>query len=102
MSLLFPQISFGLATGIATKLQRLPATTVARHWAKVSEPAAVYTAVGGARVTPQKLHEIRRELLEFADEAGYPETAGEERRLWFDTAASALLHKRMRIVLGEA
>lgn len=70
--------------------------------ARSQHESAVFVATGGARVSEDKIREVRKAVLELAAVAGFPEKPSVEVRNTFDLAVARYLHSGLAMVPAEA
>ncbi len=99
--LLYPHLPHQVAAHLAENLRRGSIPELASR-ASVEHGDAVFTPTGGARISLDKLHDLRVVLLKQATDNGYPLPASERQRRDFDTLTSVALHTRMQIAPSEA
>lgn len=99
--LLYPHLPHPTCASL-TELLRNASVEEAAGLAGHTHPGLVFTATGGTRVDGAKLSELRDLILGAARNSDYPNPAGEEARLRFDSAAAVVLHSVMEIPPGEA
>lgn len=102
MSTLYPRLLDQVASDMHYRYERKPVTELTTLH-DVTHPAAVFASTGGHRVSAPHLRELRRQILDLATTAGFPENVG--RRVDhgpFDRAVARLLHERCGLVAAEA
>jgi len=105
MFLLYPQVSWAQAETEARRFAELSAETIRNELSPAGNQAdgAVYSAVGGVPVTPEKLTLIRSRAVGIATDLGYPEGQTEtDATKLFDAGVAALLHSEMGLSPNEA
>jgi hypothetical protein len=101
MGLLYPRLLAGQAVPMHGEYRTLVIPELTRR-ARTSHDAAVYVATGGNRVTEDGLRELRRLVVDLAEQSGFPGEPDRKRRAAFDLRLAALLHSTMGIVPAEA
>lgn len=99
--MLLPQLPHHIALQIAeaarsASIPSLASTAAAEH------PACEYTPTGGARATFEALSRLRKDLLQLATVAGYPNSASQQQAAAFDAEASIVLAQQLRMAPAEA
>lgn len=102
MSILYPRLLDQVASNLHYRYEAMSvAELTPLH--DFAHPAAVFAATGGHRVSVPHLRELRKQIVDLATTAGFPESAG--RRVdhgSFDRAVARLLHERCGLVAAEA
>ena len=101
MSLLYPRLLRHRAKAIAQEYRALSALDLHTRWS-LEDESAVFVATGGARVTGNRLQNLRDIVVDLAKESGFPEQASKKERQSFDLAVAVALHREMRIAPAEA
>lgn len=101
MGLLYPRLLADQAIPMHEQYRSLVISELTEH-VSVTHPAAVYVATGGARISPEKLWELRGVVVDLAKEAGFPGESNREARGAFDLKLGATLHSAMDMVPAEA
>lgn len=79
MTLLYPRLLRHRARELASEYRTLGPLDLATRWG-TADDAAVYVATGGARVSPEKLQNLREILVDLAKESGFPEPPSADQR----------------------
>lgn len=101
MGLLYPRLLPDQAVPMHEQYRKLVISELT-ECASTTHPAAVYVATGGARVSAEKLRELRGLVVDIAKEAGFPGESNREARGAFDLKLAVALHTAMDVVPAEA
>ncbi|GAA0547470.1 DUF6339 family protein [Actinomadura livida] len=101
MSFLYPRLLSGQARPLHERyrnlrIHQLTELVATRH------DSAVYVATGGDRISEQMLQELREQVVDLAQQAGFPDESNRESRGHFDLRLAAVLHSGMGVVPAEA
>ncbi|MES2187192.1 MAG: DUF6339 family protein [Pseudomonadota bacterium] len=99
--LLFPQLPRPIAKQLGIQTSSMSVKDLSLQ-AGADHAAAIFTPVGGARITSTSLNELRRAVVEIAGAFGYPNIPNGDNAAGFDAAASVALFKLVSISAAEA
>jgi len=99
--LFFPQLPSPISKQLALQSASQSVADLSSR-AATNHPAVIFTPVGGARVTPALLEQLRQAILEIAETFGYPTIPNKEKAAGFDAAATVALFKLVDISAAEA
>ncbi|WP_030170061.1 DUF6339 family protein [Spirillospora albida] len=101
MSFLYPRLLAGQARPLHERYRDLTIQTLT-ELAETSHDSAVYVATGGDRISEQMLRELREQVVDLAEQAGFPGESTQKLRAGFDLRLATVLHSGMGIVPAEA
>ncbi|MGO4200619.1 DUF6339 family protein [Rhodococcus sp. TAF43] len=101
MSILYPRLLPEIARALHEEYRFLPIIELGDRW-RSSEDSAVYVATGGARVSPEQLECVRKNVCKLAEDAGFPGEAPAGDRNAFDLEVAKYLHSESGMVPAEA
>lgn len=99
--LLFPQLPSPIAKQLGAQAASQSVVDLSRG-ARTDHAAMIFTPVGGARVAPESLEQLRNAVVEIAEGFGYPVIPNKENAAKFDAVASVALFKLVSISAAEA
>lgn len=99
--LLFPQLPSPISKQLGLQAASQSVADLSRR-AEIDHAAVIFTPVGGARVTPALLEQLRKAIVEIAEMFGYPDIPNKDKAAGFDAAATVALFKLVRISATEA
>ncbi|OYD71393.1 DUF6339 family protein [Rhodococcus sp. OK302] len=101
MSLLYPRLMPNIAKVLHADYKKMTIDELGLQ-AKSQHDSAVFVATGGARVSPDKLLEVRNIVLKLATTAGFPEKPSADAKNTFDLSVARYLHSELEMVPAEA
>lgn len=101
MSLLYPRLLAGQARPLYREYLNLSIAELSERTGTNHE-SAVYVAVGGDRVSEQKLDDLRKIVMDLAVEAGYPNKPDLRAQTAFDQRIAIALHSEAGLTPAEA
>lgn len=101
MSLLYPRLLPGETEQRFKLLQGHPRRSLDRL-ASTSSDRAVFAATGGRRVSEEELAQLRKSIVELAEDCGLPASRAQEDLTHFDQQIGRLLHAKSGMTPGEA
>ncbi|MEJ2888859.1 DUF6339 family protein [Actinomycetospora aeridis] len=100
-SILYPRLLDQAAADLHTSYATMTVEQL-RDKYTFSHPSAVFAATGGRRVHAEHLEELRRHIVEAAEEEGFPGGGRRRDHSDFDRQIARLLHERCGLVAAEA
>ncbi|MEU5849641.1 DUF6339 family protein [Saccharopolyspora shandongensis] len=101
MSLLYPRLLSGQAKPLYHEYLGLSISELVQR-VDTNHDSAVYVAIGGDRVSDEKLKELRKLVVDLAAEAGFPEKPDPHSQTTFDQRLAILLHSESGLTPAEA
>ena len=99
---LYPRLSSKIAKDIARECC-CDDPAALRNRSSLEHEAAIWSAVGGTRIKPQRLERLRELIHAAAEDHGWPSPVRKQTDInRFDSLTAVLLHKNMHIIPGEA
>ncbi|MEV5541773.1 DUF6339 family protein [Saccharopolyspora shandongensis] len=101
MSLLYPRLLSGQARPLFEEYRKLTLVELADR-VDTSHESAVYVATGGDRVAEDRLRELRKLIIDLAEEADFPNKPNRSAQTKFDLRLAAVLHTEAGLTPAEA
>src|ERR1700745_1200832 len=99
MKVVLPRLDRTAALELLDQYRGIPLPEIS-HGMPDLNPVVTYSPVGGNRITPAELAELRREPVGLAQRRGLP--AGHKDISGFESEAARIIHARLNITAHEA